>query len=219
MHVLIAKPHVERPEGSSDWVDYYATQWFVVSDIGITALKGNDGLTVMLRSVADAAPMADVEIKLIARNNEVLGTTKTDAQGVARFDPGLSRGEGGLSPGIVVASTSAGDYGFLDLQQAAFDFTDRGVGGRTPPTGLDAFLYTERGVYRSGETVNLTALLRDSLASRSPGARSPSSSRDPMALNIAARWSRIRGLAVVLSASRCWQGLRQAVGASRPTGM
>src|SRR5208283_5536076 len=35
------------------------------------------------------------------------------------------------------------------------------VGGRDAPNRLDAFLYTERGVYRSGETVFATALLRD----------------------------------------------------------
>ena len=29
------------------------------------------------------------------------------------------------------------------------------------PAGADAFVYAERGVYRSGETVYLTALLRD----------------------------------------------------------
>ncbi len=29
------------------------------------------------------------------------------------------------------------------------------------PAGLDAFVYTERGVYRSGETVHVTSLLRD----------------------------------------------------------
>src|SRR5207244_8369475 len=38
---------------------------------------------------------------------------------------------------------------------------DRGVSGRKVPAGLDAFVYAERGVYRSGETVELTALLRD----------------------------------------------------------
>ena len=43
----------------------------------------------------------------------------------------------------------------------AFDLTDRGVSGRPVPAGLDAFVYTERGVYRSGETVHVTALLRD----------------------------------------------------------
>ena len=36
------------------------------------------------------------------------------------------------------------------------------MSGRLAPAGLDAFVYTERGVYRSGETVHITALLRDS---------------------------------------------------------
>ena len=50
---------------------------------------------------------------------------------------------------------------FLSLKSSAFDLTDRGVSGRTVPAGADAFVYAERGVYRSGETVYLTALLRD----------------------------------------------------------
>jgi alpha-2-macroglobulin len=169
VHVLVARPFVEKPEGSGDYADYYATQWFVVSDLGITAIKGNDGLHVMLRSVADASPSADVELRLLARNNEVLGTARTNANGVAVFDPGLAKGEGGLAPGLVVASTAGGDYGFLDLQQSSFDFTDRGVSGRTAPTGMDGFLYTERGVYRSGETVNVTALMRDPLGQAANG--------------------------------------------------
>ncbi len=169
VHVLVARPHVDLPEGASESVDYYATQWFVISDIGLTAINGNDGMHVLLRSVADASPIADAELRLIARNNEVLATAKTDARGLATFDPGLAKGQGGLAPGILVASTSGGDYGFLDLQQSAFDFTDRGVGGRTAPTGLDGFLYTERGVYRSGETVNVTGLARDPLGLAATG--------------------------------------------------
>ena len=35
------------------------------------------------------------------------------------------------------------------------------MSGRAVPAGADAFVYAERGVYRSGETVYLTALLRD----------------------------------------------------------
>ena len=54
-----------------------------------------------------------------------------------------------------------GDYAFLSLKGAAFDLTDRGVAGRAVAAGLDAFVYAERGVYRTGETVHLTALLRD----------------------------------------------------------
>ena len=44
------------------------------------------------------------------------------------------------------------------------DLTDRGVEGRAPPKPLDVFLTTERGIYRVGETVYATALVRDATA-------------------------------------------------------
>ncbi len=147
----------ERGDGEAETI---ATQWFVVSDLGLTAFSGQDGVHVFVRSLATAAPVADTEVRLIARNNEVMATLKTDAKGHAKFDPGLSRGDGGLAPGIVTAQLKD-DYGFLDLQQTAFDLTDRGVSGRVAPKGLDAYLYAERGVYRPGETVYVTALVRD----------------------------------------------------------
>src|SRR3546814_10330628 len=49
----------------------------------------------------------------------------------------------------------------LDLTQAAFDLSDRGVDGRPAPGPLDAFLWSDRGVYRPGETVHVGTMLRD----------------------------------------------------------
>jgi uncharacterized protein YfaS (alpha-2-macroglobulin family) len=162
VYVMTAKPHDGTPisnEASEDY-DNIATQWFVVSDLGLTAFTGKTGVQVFVRSLASAGPVAGVEVRLIARNNEVLATKNTDAAGVVSFDPGLARGEGGLAPGLAVATLGA-DYGFLNLEAAAFDLSDRGVKGRAVETAVDAFLYTERGVYRTGETVQLSALLRD----------------------------------------------------------
>jgi uncharacterized protein YfaS (alpha-2-macroglobulin family) len=139
-----------------------ATQWFIVSDLGLTAINGDDGMHVFVRSLATAKSMVNAGVRLIARNNEVLGTAKTDSRGYARFDAGLKRGEGGLAPTALVAETVEGDYAFLDLSTAAFDLTDRGVKGRNPPGPIDAFAYTDRGVYRAGEQVHLTALVRES---------------------------------------------------------
>ena len=113
-----------------------------------------------MHSLASAEPDAQVAVKLIARNNEVLATGMTDQDGHVHFAAGLTRGEGGQSPAAVVASAK-GDYAFLSLKSPAFDLSDRGVAGRAVPVGLDAFVYTERGVYRSGETVHVTSLLRD----------------------------------------------------------
>src|SRR6202034_2834206 len=84
-----------------------------------------------------------------------------DAAGQVHFEAGLASGEGGAAPALLAATDPKGDYAFLSLTTPGFDLTDRGVGGRPAPKGLDAFVYAERGVYRSGETVYLTALLRD----------------------------------------------------------
>ena len=74
---------------------------------------------------------------------------------------GSARGEGGLSPAMLTVMSEKADYAFLSLKTNAFDLTDRGVAGRAVPAGADAFVYAERGVYRSSETVYLTALVRD----------------------------------------------------------
>jgi alpha-2-macroglobulin len=152
----------------SEDYDSLATQWFIVSDLGLTAFSGNDGIHVFVNSLASATAAAQAEIRLVSRNNEVMATRRTDAAGHALFEPGLVRGEGGLSPALIVASDTRGDYAFLNLKGPAFDFSDRGVGGRMVPAGLDAFVYTERGVYRTGEIVHVTSLLRDARGVAAP---------------------------------------------------
>ncbi|MFG1242362.1 alpha-2-macroglobulin [Xanthobacter sp. V7C-4] len=166
VYVMTSEP--EKTAGDDDY-STKATQWFIVSDLGLTALSGQDGVHVLLRSLGSAEPVAGAEVRLIARSNEVLGTAKSDANGYVRFDAGLSRGPAGLGPEVVTARTEGGDYAFLSLKETAFDLTDRGVSGRDAPGGLDAFLATERGVYRSGETVHLTVLLRDAQGNAATG--------------------------------------------------
>jgi uncharacterized protein YfaS (alpha-2-macroglobulin family) len=169
IYLITARPWKEKVPSSDETESVQlATQWMVVSDLGLTAISGDDGVHALVQSLGSAGPLAGVELKLVARNNEVLATKTTGADGRIDFDPGLSRGKGGSAPGLLIA-TLGSDYNFLGLAQTAFDLTDRGVGGRDAPEGLDAFLYTERGVYRSGETVFATALLRDAKGVAKPG--------------------------------------------------
>ena len=157
VYVMVATPK----DAVLDYWDSRATQWFVVSDLGLATISAGDGLHVFVRSLTSARGLADVRVRLLARNNEVLAERNTDAGGYLRIEPGLVRGEGGTAPALLVADAGQGDYAFLDLTRPAFDLSDRGVEGRPAPGPLDAFLFTERGVYRSGETVHVTALLRD----------------------------------------------------------
>jgi alpha-2-macroglobulin len=167
IYVMVAQPK-ELKNLDNDYEDK-ATQWFIVSDLGLTAFTGNDGIHAFVNSLATTDAKKDIEVKLISRSNEVLAARRTDASGHVQFEAGLAHGEGGAEPTVLVANDGEEDFAFLNLTAPAFDLTDRGVSGRPAPNGLDAFVYAERGVYRSGETAYLTALLRDARGAAAPG--------------------------------------------------
>jgi len=162
-YVLVASDAAKAATTDDSDSGQLAAQWVIDSDIAITTFQGANGLSVFTRSYASANPMRGVKLTLVARNNNVLQTVTTDGSGRADFDAGFFHGTGGDEPVVVMAYGSDGDFSFLDLRRPVFDLTDRGVGGRATPGSIDAFLYTERGVYRPGEMVQETTLLRDRL--------------------------------------------------------
>src|SRR6056297_3080095 len=153
-----------RVPGQDSYEDPGSTQWFVLTDLGLTTLKGTDGLHVFVRGLGDAAAREGVELTLLSRANRVLGTLDTDADGHALFAAGLTRGNAGAAPAMVLAKSGAEDMAFLSLTDPAFDLSDRGVEGRPPAPPVDVFLATDRGAYRAGETIHATALARDGVA-------------------------------------------------------
>jgi uncharacterized protein YfaS (alpha-2-macroglobulin family) len=167
VYVMVAQPKELKNLDAND--DSLATQWFIVSDLGLTAFSGNDGIHVFVNSLATTQPKNGITVRLVSHGNEVLATRRTDAEGQVQFETGLANGEGASAPSLLVATDPQGDYSFLALTAPAFDLTDRGVGGRPAPKGLDAFIYAERGVYRGGETAYITALLRDARGTAAAG--------------------------------------------------
>ena len=149
-------------------VDPYETppamQWFVLTDIGLATWSGTDGLTVAAHSLATARALPGTSLQLISRANAVLGEVTVGSDGFARFPAGLTRGTGSASPGLLVARRGEEDIAFLPLTDPAFDLSDRGVEGRPPSKPIDTFLSTDRGAYRPGDTINVTALMRGSRA-------------------------------------------------------
>ncbi|MFU1478429.1 alpha-2-macroglobulin family protein [Roseovarius sp. C7] len=151
-----------RIDGIPLYDDPGATQWFVLTDLGLTTLKGTDGLHVFARGLSDAAALDGIELTLLSRSNRELARATTDAEGHARFDPGLTRGTDGAAPAMVLARRGETDFAFLSLTDPGFDLSDRGVEGRAPSGPIDLFLATDRGAYRAGEVIHATALARTS---------------------------------------------------------
>ena len=155
--------------GKEAWQVPAGWQWFTVSDLGVTTLSGVDGLHVFVRTLGTAEAKEGASVDLVSNGNEVLGTATTDAQGYARFDAGLARGQGAAAPALVVVRDGDADVAFLSLNDPEFDLSDRGVEGREAAPPVDVFLSTDRGAYRAGETVYATALARDSGAAAIEG--------------------------------------------------
>lgn len=137
-----------------------ATQWFVVSDIGVSTMLGADGLHVFARALGTAQPIEGASVQLLSSANAVLGETATDAVGYAHFAAGLTAGQGAAAPALVVLR-NGDDMAFLSLGEPEFDLSDRGVAGHPAAPPIDLFLTTDRGAYRAGEEIHATVLARD----------------------------------------------------------
>ena len=163
MHEKFFDPRAANDD-SNDFTELYrpiAAHWVISTDIALTAISGSDGLHLFARSLSSAEPLSDIKLSLIATGQDVLGQGATGADGHFAFAPGLTRGKGAGAAASVVAYGPAGDFAILSLNRAAFDLSDRGVSGRPAAGAVEAYLYTERGIYRPGQSVEAMTLLRD----------------------------------------------------------
>ncbi len=142
----------------------HAKRWLVITDLALTTYTGNGGMSATVRSLQSAKTVSGVKLELIARNNEILARGNSDNSGRVNFSGPIMGGEGNVAPRMLMAYAPNGDFAILDLDRTPVDLTERDIGGRSPAQAADAFVYTERGVYRPGESVAITALIRDAAA-------------------------------------------------------
>lgn len=141
-----------------------AKRWLIITDLALTTYSGRDGLSATVRSLQNAKPLKGVRLELVARSNEILARGQSDGDGHISFPGPLTNGSEALAPKILTAYGPDGDFAVLDLDRPPVDLSERDIGGREPTGAVDAFVYTERGIYRPGETVIATALIRDAAA-------------------------------------------------------
>ncbi|MFC7473043.1 alpha-2-macroglobulin [Dankookia sp. GCM10030260] len=153
LYALIARP----ADGSKGVA---AALPIIVTDLGLTAWRGPQGLAVQARGFGAGRPLAGVQVRLLATSNDILAEAVTAADGTVRFAAPLLHGQGPMAPRALHA-TLGDDLVSLDLDATAFDLSDRGATGAPHPGPLDAFAWLDRGIYRPGETVQAAVLLRD----------------------------------------------------------
>ncbi len=144
---------------------YYSTsivyQKIIYTDIGLTSYQSKSGLDIYARSYRDASPRARVNVQLIAKNHDVLASVVTDNNGRAHFYNAILKGKAGHSPSQIRVLGKDGQMAVLSLTGQYLDLSDRGIDGKDSLGLLNAYLFSERGVYRLGEQAVVTGIIRD----------------------------------------------------------
>jgi uncharacterized repeat protein (TIGR01451 family) len=145
-------------EGTKD------SRFIMITDLGLVVKAGADGRRdVFVMSLTAGLPVDGVVLQALARNGTVLAETTTDASGHANFES-LEGYHEEREP-IAIVARKAEDITFLPLKERqlpAMDYSRFDIDGvmASRLKAVEAFLFTERGVYRPGDAVHLGALVR-----------------------------------------------------------
>ncbi len=136
----------------------------LVTDLGLLVKQSTDGSRdVFVQSIFSGTPVAGVQVEVLAKNGSTLFTQTTDAAGRVHFDKleGMVRER---APLLVVAK-KAGDMSFMPLNRSdrQLDFSRFDVGGLQNARSTDqlsAYLFSDRGIYRPGETLHIGIVVK-----------------------------------------------------------
>lgn len=145
-----------------------------ITNLGLHLKTSPRDVAVWAWSLSDGKPIADAEVTLVDGAGKVLGTGRTGADGIAKL-PGIDALDlpkknqwGGdlYGPPFLAARVTAGDDVALVTTRDTYSFAPyryeiAGDWENTPPDA-EGLVFTDRGIYRPGETVYVKGILRES---------------------------------------------------------
>ncbi len=131
----------------------YETAIFYVSDIGLHVRAYKDRIYVHTASLKSGAALGDVALSALDRKGETTLKAMTDGNGNALIAYKLDARQ-------VLIARRAKDVSMLAFNQPALDLSEFAVAGREQ-AWFDVFAWSGRDLYRPGETLRISALMRD----------------------------------------------------------
>lgn len=136
----------------------------VLTDLGVLAKKSLDGSRdVFVQSIASGAPVEGATVRAVGRNGSTLVSASTDSGGRAKLPT--------LEPfkrekrAVMLVVEQGGDLSFLplDADGRVLDYSRFDIGGQDNALEagqLKAALFSDRGLYRPGDTLHLGLIVR-----------------------------------------------------------
>jgi alpha-2-macroglobulin len=136
----------------------------LASDIGLIVKKGADNKThVFVSSLITAQPLANTKLEFYTYQNTKISTTYVDQFGMAQLKL--------KDEAYMVVASSGNQKGYLKLGNGRNNSTSKfEVGGVNGASLVDGKIYTERGVWRPGDSIYTCFTLQDKQDNLPPNA-------------------------------------------------
>ena len=139
------------------------TRFLLVTDIGILTKKSaSGGCDVFLMSIQNGRPIANATVEIIGKNGVPLQSETTAADGHAAFRS-VEKMERDKTP-VVFVARNGDDVAFIPYVRAdrLLNFSRFDIDGaqNLSAEDLDAFIFTERGVYRPGDEIHIGLVVK-----------------------------------------------------------
>jgi len=136
----------------------WESRFILVTDIGILVKENADGSReVYLESLKEGKPLPDISVEILARNGTVDQSGTSDQDGHCSF-ASLGKQPEEKKP-VAIVARKGNDVSFIPFsrndRQLDFSRFDTGGVDVNSQADLDAFLFTERGIYRPGDEIHV----------------------------------------------------------------
>jgi len=142
--------------------EYYvnASSYISLSDLGIIARASSEKVYVFVNSIGTTNAVSGAAITLYGNNNQKIGSATTNGDGYGEIKL-TNKNIKGFKPAMIVVKTG-NDFSYMTLNSTMVETSKYDIGGvRNNSTGLRAFVYGDRDIYRPGEKINFSAIIRN----------------------------------------------------------
>ena len=160
--IIFSQVQIKRGTEKPCWVSSTDN----ITDVGITFKTSGENILLWVTSLQSGLPLSGMSVELRNRENKVIWSGVTDEKGLAQA-PGWNKLEvempqWGRPPLYAFVTSPNGDGVVSNLWDDGMELWRFGIDYTYNPTSNEnrSFLFTDRGIYRPGETVYVKGMMR-----------------------------------------------------------
>jgi len=128
----------------------------VISDIGLAVKSSKKDLLVWADSIHNLDPVVGGEVKVYSEQNQLIFSSETDSNGIAQIAADMT----GDKVPFLVTVARGDDITYLKLNGTKVRPDSNLGGSEYTASEYEAYLFSDRGIYRPGEMLHIKAVVR-----------------------------------------------------------